>query len=173
MFGPPFHPKLIHLPLGLAPLLPFLLVALAVLIARGRLRPGAWWAAVIAIALVAGGTFLAIRTGDSEEHRVEPVVGEHLIHEHEEMGEQLLIGSCVLLALALAGAFVRPRRGRGVLHGAATVSSVVILWLALRSGHSGGMLVYSHDAGRAYSTGANAPASAPGAREEGKRDEKR
>lgn len=169
MFDLPLHPTLVHVPLGLAVILPFLLVALLVAIRKQWLPPRAWWLGVAIAVIVAGSSWVALQTGETDEERVENVVPESAIEEHEEAGEQLLIAAAITAGLALAAAFLRNRQVLLGAHAAATLASLVVLALAVRTGHLGGELVYRHGAASAFVGGTNVgapPVTGPAARED-------
>ncbi len=154
-----FHPKLVHLPLGLALALPLLAVAVALSVRSGAL-PWRAWALVVALqALLVAGAYTAMRAGHQEEERVEQMVGERVIHEHEEAAEAFLWAAAAVLALA-AGAIVVPagRASSGLL-ALAVAGSFVVAVLAYRAGQSGGRLVYQYGAASAY---ASTPSPPPG-----------
>jgi len=146
----PYHPILVHLPIGLAILLPPALLILLIAIRRNLLPRGAWWLAVLlAAALVAGG-FAAKRSGEAEEERVEEIVPKAALHDHEESGERLVVAAGVTFALALAAAFVRRPGAQTGVQLAALLASAATLAIAVNTGHLGGRLVYVHGAARAY-----------------------
>jgi uncharacterized membrane protein len=144
----PLHPAVVHLPLGLAVVLPLFALALAVAIARGRM-PTRSWAFVAALhLLLVGGAWAALETGEEEEERVEDVVPKDAVHEHQDRAELFLWFSVGALALTGAGLLAGPVGG--VARGAAVVATFVVLGLAIRTGDAGGHLVYEHDAAKAY-----------------------
>lgn len=156
MNGLPLHPALVHLPLGLAFVMPLVAVILAWALWTGRV-PRRTWALVVALQtiLLAGG-LLALRTGEAQEDRVEGIVGEAALARHESAAQQFVWASAVTMALAAAALLLKeggPMRSALVL---TTLASVVVSGLALRAGHAGGRLVYVHGAASAYS-GANSP----------------
>jgi uncharacterized membrane protein len=144
----PLHPAVVHFPLVLAVLFPFV-AAVALYASR---RPGAGrgaWLALGAMALLlVGSAWLSIETGQQQEDVVERVVSEGLVSGHEEAAEGLLIGSVVLLGVVLAG-FARGKAG-SAMRWASLVGGVAVLGLAFRVGASGGALVYEHGAASAY-----------------------
>lgn len=144
----PLHPAVVHFPLVLSVLFPFV-AAVALYASR---RPGAGrgpWIGLAAMALLlVGSAWLAIETGQQQEEVVERVVSEALIHGHEEAAEGLMVGSIVLLGVILAG-FLPGRWGKGA-RWASIVGGVVVLGLAVRVGGLGGALVYEHGAASAY-----------------------
>ncbi|MDP3940470.1 MAG: hypothetical protein Q8R92_20330, partial [Deltaproteobacteria bacterium] len=140
MLPDPLHPAVVHLPLALAALLPvFALLAVAAIHAR-RLPVRAWAAIPILAALMAGGGWLALETGEHEEDRVEDVVAERYIEEHEEHAEVFTVLAAALAAISLGGLI--PGRPGNLGRVAAAALSVVTLGFALAVGHSGGELVY-------------------------------
>lgn len=151
MIPDPLHPAVVHLPLVLAFLLP-----VAALLAWWAIRRGSHriyvWAVPVGLAVVlTAASWFAVETGEAQEERVEGVVPESALHEHEEAGERLLLFSgitAVLLAGGLAaGAVGAAARIVG------TAASIVVLVPAVQVGAAGGELVYRHGAASAYLEG--------------------
>lgn len=133
-----FHPAAVHLPLGLAFILP--LVTLWIL----WKHPKAWSLVVILLGLQVAGTHLGLYTGERIEHAYEEVRGEVMepsIHEHEELAEGLLILSWLGLALGIGGLVV-PERFRSALRLGTLLLALLIAAQGARTGHAGGTLVY-------------------------------
>ena len=144
----PLHPMIVHFPIVLAILLPIFALAALAIIRRGR--DGRVWIVPFALAvLLAGSAFVAVRTGETEEERVERVVPENVLHEHEEAAERFLVVAGLIAGIAALGLV------RGTVGSAArlvvTVGSFVIVLLGVRVGQAGGELVYEHNAAAAYS----------------------
>jgi hypothetical protein len=80
----PLHSALVHVPLGLAVVLPLLSAGVALAVRR-RGIPRSAWAVVVALqaALVIGGA-AALWTGERDEDRVERFTGEAPLERHEE-----------------------------------------------------------------------------------------
>lgn len=157
-----FHPKLVHLPIALAVLMP--LIAGGVLLAWWRrwLPARAWVIAVILQALLLGSGILALRSGEVEEERVEQVVAERYLHEHEEAAEAFVWASGGVLVVMLLGLALAARRAGPVVAMAATLGTLAVLGLGYRTGQAGGDLVYRHGAAQAYPrVGASPGVAAP------------
>lgn len=146
----PLHPALVHLPLGLALLMPLLTAGFAWALWTGRVPARGWLAVVALQTLLLGSGLMAIRSGGAEEDRVESIVAETAIERHEAFAEQFVWAVGLTLVLAtLVMVFRRPAVARGLASGM-VVATVVVAGLALRTGHAGGQLVYVHNAGAAY-----------------------
>ncbi len=147
----PLHPIVVHFPLVLAILLP--VVILAVIWGQRSKGHGrrAWWIVTGLAALLAVTSVISVRTGEADEERVERVVSESVIHEHEERAELFQSGAMAFLVLTLALPVVRSPRIRAGLSAGAVGASILIGALAISVGHSGGTLVYQHNAGAAFS----------------------
>ena len=74
-----FHPKVVHLPMALAVLMP--LIAGGVLFAwwRGWLDRRTWVGVVLLQAILVGSAAVAMNTGEKEEDRVEEIVAHRQI----------------------------------------------------------------------------------------------
>ncbi len=153
----PLHPLLVHFPLVLAMLLP----AVAALIVwadwRGKASRRSWWIVTATAALLTAASVASLKTGQREGDRVEHVVPDAALERHEERAELFTWTTATLLALVFAAGIPsspRLRRGLGLV---ATSASLAVALLALGVGHSGGTLVYRHNAAAAYTaTGAGA-----------------
>ena len=158
MLPDPLHPAVVHFPIVL-----MFLVPIAAVLAVWAIRRGAdtrrTWAIPLALATaLAVSAFVALRTGEAEEDRVEAVVSEAALHEHEEAAERFLVLSGVLLLVAGAG-LVRGDLGRAARL-VTVVGSFGLVVAGVQVGAEGGELVYEHNAGSAYSDGATAAARA-------------
>lgn len=154
MIPDPLHPVVVHLPMALAVLLPLSAVAALVAIHRGARALHAWVVPVAFALLLTGSAWVALETGEEEEERVEAVVPDGALHEHEEAAERFLVLAGVLTLLTGAGL------AGGTVGSAArvlaTVGTVGVLAAGIQVGHLGGELVYVHGAASAY---ADAPAA--------------
>ena len=148
----PLHPKLVHLPIALALLMPLLSSGLLLAWWRGWLPRRTWLLPVAAQILLLASGLLAMRSGETDEERVERVVPERAIEAHEEAAEVFVWGSGIVLALVLLPLVFRdPRVARAAALGA-VAGTAVVLFLGFRVGESGGDLVYRHGAARAFVT---------------------
>jgi hypothetical protein len=150
MIPNPLHAAVIHFPIVFAMLLPVIAVFTLLAIRRGG-SVRQWWGLTLAVmAGLAASSFVAVRTGEAEEDRVEAVVGDQPLHAHEEAAERFLLMTGALLALGSAG--LLPRRAGGTFRLVATAGTVGILLAGWQVGHTGGQLVYRHGAAAAYSS---------------------
>ena len=150
-----FHPKLVHLPIALGLLMPLITAGLAVAWWRRWLPARVWGLAVILQAILLGSGVVALRTGEAEEDRVEPVVAERFIEQHEEAAEAFVRASgAVLVVMLVAWAAAGRREALGVA-AAAVAGTLFVLGLGYRAGQTGGALVYEHGAANAYVWGAS------------------
>jgi uncharacterized membrane protein len=154
MLPDPLHPAVVHFPLVLAALLPLFAVGSLVAIRRGNGARTAWALTLALAAVLAASAWFAVETGEAQEDRVEEVVGEAPLHEHEEAAERFLVlaGSLLLVAaVGLAGGTV----GTAARY-VATLGTLVVLYAGVDVGDAGGELVYRHGAASAYTADANA-----------------
>jgi hypothetical protein len=160
MIPDPLHPAVVHFPLVLVFLVPAAAVLAVWAIRRGADARRIWAIPLTLAAALDLSAFVALRTGEAEEDRVEMVVPEAALHAHEEAAERFLVLSGVLLLVAAAGL------GRGDLGRAARLVTIVgalgLIGAGVQVGDAGGKLVYEHNAGSAYAdralTGAQASA---------------
>jgi uncharacterized membrane protein len=154
MLPSPLHPAIVHFPIVFSVLLP--LAALAALWAiRKGAAPVRGWAFPLALAVgLTGSAWVALRTGEAEEERVEAYVPETAIHDHEEAAERFLLIAGVVMLIAGAG-LLRGTAGSAARL-VATAGTAVVLLAGVQVGRAGGELVYEHGAAQAYA-GAAAP----------------
>jgi len=150
----PLHPMVVHIPLALAIIVPFAMASITWAVIRGKWRPSTWWLAVLLQGTVFVSAFIATQLGERDEEVVEAVVAEQVIEIHEEWGQKLLWSSGILLAASLVPLFFKKR---ALPLGLVTVLSLVSLFLALKTGHSGGELVYRYGAASVFSVNGTAP----------------
>ena len=122
MLPDPLHPAVVHFPIVLMVLLPFVAAGALWAIRRGARPARAWAVMVAAAAALTLSSWVAIETGEGEEEKVEPVVAEASLHRHEEDAERFLLLSGVLLVITAAG-LLRGVPGRAARLGA-TVGAV-------------------------------------------------
>lgn len=146
----PLHPAMVHLPLGLALVLPLIALFVAAGMWRGVSGLRSWLGVVALQALLVGGALGAVRTGEAEGGRVEHLVPHDALHEHEEAGETFLYAGAGVLVLCIAAALLarRPRAMRwlATLSGAAMIVTAA---LGVYAGKLGGELVWVHGAASA------------------------
>jgi uncharacterized membrane protein len=151
----PLHPAIVHLPLGLAFIIPLLALGFAWAMWTGRVRPRAWAAVVALQAMLLGGGLIAMNTGEREEERVEAVVPDAALEQHEAAAEQFVWATAATLLLA-ALVLVAPGGAARLLTATTVLATMVVAAAAIRVGHAGGRLVYQHNAGAAYAAPAQA-----------------
>jgi len=148
----PLHPALVHFPIGIVLVLPFVTILLFFLIHKGESTRRALYILVFLHLLLMGSTFVAIETGEDQEHKVEQVVGESVLEEHEERAEMLMYGT-VLAFLIVTGFTYFPLLSSNQTLSIMLSTHFILEILSFRVGHSGGELVYVHGAGSAYTGG--------------------
>ena len=148
MLPDPLHPAVVHFPIALAALIPLFAALILLAIRSGRLPPLAWALVVLLQALLVGSAWLAHETGHDQEERVEKVVEESFIEDHEAAADWVMWMGAAGLAAALLG-FAGGRAGGWARAGALAIS-LLTLAAAVRTGHLGGELVYRYGAANAY-----------------------
>jgi len=149
--GVPLHPALVHLPLGLAFLIPLLAVIAAVAWWKGWASKRAWAVIVALQILLVGACVAGIRTGEHEVRTARRVVKREFVHEHSQAADWFVWGAGVVAVVAGLGLALRDRKARWAAT-AATVGTFVVAAIAVRVGHLGGRLVYVHGAATPYVT---------------------
>ena len=146
----PLHPKLVHLPIALAILMPLLSGGLLLAMWRNWFPRRVWSLVVAGQLLLVGSGVLAMRSGEGDEDRVEKSVPKAVLHQHEEAAEAFVWAGGVLLVLSILPLLLRSPR-MSLLGAAATcVGSLGVLGLGYQVGQAGGEIVYRHAAGAAF-----------------------
>jgi uncharacterized membrane protein len=147
MFDLPLHPIVVHFPIVLGALLPLLAILLWWAIKKWQWTPKVW-ALVSAVALVyCLFAVTAVQLGEEDEEKVEKVVSEKVIEEHEEAGELIPWIAGTLFLVSLGGFTVRySKQAKMAMIGLSLVAVVPLI----HAGHTGGELVYEHGASIAH-----------------------
>jgi uncharacterized membrane protein len=156
----PLHPAVVHVPLGIAFVVPILAIGIALAVRSGRLPRTAFGViAALQTLLVAGG-LVAMNLGEREQRRVEAVVSEQLVDAHEERAEVFVWAAGIVLAASVALLLV-PARAVGALSAAVAAGTIAVAALGARTGAAGGALVYEHGAAAAWIAPATGGAVVP------------
>jgi uncharacterized membrane protein len=149
MLDGPLHPALVHVPLGLAFVVPLVAIGISLAFLRGRLPRSAFAILAGLQLLLAGSGFAAMAAGDRDERPVKQVVGKKLVHDHEERAEAFVWTATAVAALGIALLLVPAHL---VKAGAALVvaGSLAVAALAFATGKAGGEIVYRHGGAAAY-----------------------
>jgi uncharacterized membrane protein len=156
----PLHPKLVHLPIALAILMPLVATGLLAAWLRGALPRRTWLIVVALQGILVGSGVMASRSGERDESRVERIVPDAAIEAHEAAAEVFVGASAAVLAIALIALAIPRERVARLAAGVATIGTAAVLVLGYRTGQAGGRLVYEHGAAAAFAAPA-ASASAP------------
>lgn len=147
MFDLPLHPIVVHFPIVLGSLLPVLVILLWWAIKKWQWEPKVW-ALVSAVALVyCLFAVTAVQLGEEDEEKVEKVISEKAIEEHEEAGELIPWLAGTLFLVSLGGFTVKYSKQAKVVMIVLSLVGVVPL---VNAGHTGGELVYEHGAAIAH-----------------------
>jgi len=147
MFDLPLHPIVVHFPIVLGALLPFLAILLWWAIKKWEWTPKAW-SLVSAVALVyCLFAVTAVYLGEEDEEKVEKVISEEVIEAHEEAGELIPWIAGTLFLVSLGGFTVRYSKQAKIALIALSLVGVAPL---INAGHTGGELVYEHGAAVAH-----------------------
>jgi hypothetical protein len=147
--GVPLHPALVHVPLGLAFIIPFLALADVIAWWKGWATRRAW-AVIVVLQLVLLGAGLYVKqTGEHESRVVRRILPRGTVHPHSEAADYFVWGAGVTLAIAGLGLALKDRRAQWAAT-AATVATFVVAGIGVRLGHLGGVLVYQKGAAMIY-----------------------
>ena len=148
-----FHPKVVHLPIALGLILPFLTLGLLIAWKRAWLPKRTLVIALILQSLLVASGAVAMQTGEADEDRVERVMSERPIETHEELAEVFVWTEVGVLGVLALGLLIPAEAVATALLSAAILGSAVGGILTVQVGEAGGALVYKHNAGAAYSQG--------------------
>lgn len=151
----PLHPAIVHLPIGLAIVMPILALLATVAIRRNWFNRKLWFLVTLAQLVVLGAGLAALQTGENEEDKIEQYVTESQIHHHEEKGEAFLWAAGLTLVASIAALVIRASGGAMAARIITIMLAVATTAFALDAGRSGGELVYQHGAARAYQSQEN------------------
>lgn len=157
MFDLPMHPKIVHLPMALAVLMPLIAGGLLLAWWRQWLPSRAWLMAVGLQGVLVLSSVMAMRSGEGDEERVEKVVSGKIIHEHEEAAELFTWTAAGLFAVMIGAALTASRRPGLPLAAVAALGTLGVAGLGYRAGQAGGELVYRHGAAQVFASGAALP----------------
>lgn len=144
----PIHPMVVHFPIVFALLTP-VATFVALYLIRRRTKPARAWALPLSLMLILlGSSYLAVYTGEAEEERIEAVMPEALIENHESAAEQFILVVAIVGVIGLAG-LARGRVG-SVARGVATIGTLLIVVAGYRVGKAGGELAYQYSAAAEY-----------------------
>ena len=153
----PFHPLIAHFPLAITFILPVLILIFAYMIKISKITPRGWLIIVgLQLTLVVTG-YVALESGENEEHHVEKVVAKEFINAHENAAE-IFVGSTVIaLVISISAFFIKKEFQLPVQLGLFVVS-LASCYFAYNVGSLGGELVYKHGAAQAYTGEVHPPA---------------
>jgi uncharacterized membrane protein len=151
MLPDPLHPAIVHFPIVLTFLLPLAALAALWRIRRGAPARRAWGLAAVTAAALSASAWLAVETGEADEERVERIVADAPLENHEEAAERFLLFTAGVLLVAGGG--LLPGRLGSAARLAATAGSLGLVAAGALVGHSGGELVYRHGAAAAHAPG--------------------
>jgi uncharacterized membrane protein len=143
----PLHPAVVHIPVGLAMLMPAVFIGLYAFIQKEKLPAASFLIAVLLQTVLVVSAIASLRTGEAEEDRIEEAgipVPHEAIEEHENLAKMMT--GAAIATLLLSGASLKESRFSGGLQLGAITLSFAVTGLAITAGHHGGKLVYVYGA---------------------------
>jgi uncharacterized membrane protein len=150
MFDLPLHPIVVHFPIVLGMVLPFLGLFFWWAIKKEIVQQKAWILVTAVVLAYGAAAIIAVEVGEGDEEKVEEVISEERIEEHEEAGEMIPWIAGTLLIVSLAG--MSRKRGQEIRMAFIVLSLAATVPLA-NAGHTGGELVYKYGAANAHLKG--------------------
>jgi uncharacterized membrane protein len=147
MFNLPLHPVVVHFPIVLGTLLPFLALLLWWAIKKDLLQQKVWGLVIVMALAYGGSAIIAVELGERDEDKVEEIVSEKVIEEHEEAGEMIPWIAGTLFLISIAG--MVKKNSHALRLGLAMLSLIALIPL-VNTGHTGGELVYQYGAANAH-----------------------
>jgi uncharacterized membrane protein len=161
----PLHPAIVHVPLGLAMIMPLVAAALTIAVWRGKLPRGALGLLTVLQLVLAGSGLAAAALGDAAAKQAAAVAPRDAIEAHEEAAEAFVWVAVAVLAVSVV-ALVVPRARAAKVAALVTAGTLAVAALALNAGMKGGELVFRYGAGSTAAQGhVAAPAERPGDRD--------
>lgn len=160
MDGLPLHPAIVHVPLGLSMVLPFVALAVTIAVWRKWLPARSWLIVLLLQAAMVVGALVSHQTGQQEEDLVGGIVDDGPVMAHEEAAEAFLQSISALFVVSALVAFFSRSRYVSLGHAGITLGSLGVLFLGMTAGHAGGRLIFVHGAAEAHlpsATGAKDP----------------
>ena len=147
MFNLPLHPVVVHFPIVLGTLLPFLAFLLWWAIKKDLIQQNVWILVTVMALAYGASAVVAVEVGETDEEKVEEIVSERVIEEHEEAGEIIPWVAGTLFLVSIAG--LVKKNSHALRLGLAVLSLAALLPL-VEAGHTGGELVYQYGAATAH-----------------------
>lgn len=147
MFDLPLHPIVVHFPIVLGSLLPFLALLLWWAIKKNHLQHSVWVLVTVMALAYGASSIVAVEVGETDEDKVEEIVSERVIEEHEEAGEVIPWVAGTLFIVSVAGLVMK--NSHAVRLGLVVLSLAALIPL-VSAGHTGGELVYQYGAANAH-----------------------
>ncbi len=138
------HPKIVHLPIALAVLMPVLTTAILFAWWRDWLPNRTWILALLFQAILVVSSIAALQTGEIDEERIEGTVAEAAIEAHEEAAEQFLWVTVVALFLLMPPVVLKRKGAALTAASIGVLSTLVVFGFGYRVGEAGGALVYGN-----------------------------
>ena len=145
----PFHPVMVHFPIALAFILPILILVFAFMIKSQKMTHQAWLVIIGLQVMTTVTGYVALDSGEKEEHQVATVLDKKHIHHHEESAE-IFVGSTVLALVISIAAFFLRKEIQFYVHLSVCIVTIISCFLVYKTGSSGGELVYRYGAANAY-----------------------
>jgi uncharacterized membrane protein len=147
MFNLPLHPLVVHFPIVLGTLLPVLALLLWWAIKKDLLQQKIWILVTVMALAYGASAIIAVELGEKDEDKVEEIVSERVIEEHEEAGEMIPWIAGTLFLVSIAG--MVKKNSHAIRLGLAVLSLAALIPL-VNTGHTGGELVYQYGAANAH-----------------------
>ncbi len=151
--GLPLHPIMVHMPMALVILLPLITIAAFVIFKKSEKISGKKIMIYVGLfhLFLTLSTFVSLQTGEADEDRVERVVAERYIEIHEHKAEEFMSATGVALVAVFIAAFLLADRFFTPTMIGIMLMQGVLIYLGYQVGHSGGELVYVHNAASVHS----------------------
>lgn len=142
MLPDPLHPAVVHFPIVLMYIAPFVTAFVLWRLSRTESRSTTWLIVPVLLAAVTISGFVAKQTGEEGEELAEEIVDHDVIERHEDQGKQFVWFALATVVIAAAG-FASGPVGSS-LRILTLVMTIVGAVLVTRTGYSGGTMVYDH-----------------------------
>ena len=159
----PFHATFIHVPIGLALILPLVAGAVAYAYWRGEVRERGWALAVALQGLLVLSVLASIHSGAGDAGRVADIVPARFVAAHRLSGQLFLYGAAATLLVMASALVLRQPALRKAMVVLSLAGTAAVSGLAVRSGRIGAELVYAYGGAQAFQAPPAISTSAPSA----------
>ncbi|MBT4790300.1 MAG: hypothetical protein HON90_01910 [Halobacteriovoraceae bacterium] len=146
----PIHPGVVHLPIGIVFVLPFLLSLYIIFFKKKLLERSGFVIILVLYGLLTISSVISIKTGENEISAVKNVVAQQHVNTHENEAQNFLVVTLLALVTGISTLVVNSLRYFQIGLIFNFFIQILLIYFAIQVGHTGGVLVYKYSATDAY-----------------------